>query len=333
MNSSAAERHRLVARPALGAVVLPAEGDAALVQREQAAVGDRHPVGVARQIGQHRRGPGKRALGIDHPLALRAAARASGRRRARRPARRARRRTAAGPLRCAWSSSSRKRRRNSRESTRTGRKKPGLQATQRSPSGDSPPPGTMPCTCGMMRQRRAPGVQHQRRADARAQMLRIGGDGAQRLGGDVEQQAVDHGLVLVGDGGDRRRQREDHVVVLHRQQIGLPRLEPAPRGAALALRAVPVAAGVVGDLDLLAAFAAQDMSTQRRAAALLDGRHDLELTQAQVTALRLPPGRPVGAEDVGDLQGGAPHGGGLRRRASVSSGLITSRSSSVATWV
>ena len=70
----------------------------------------------------------------------------------------------------------------------------------------------------------------------------------QRLGGDVEQQAVDHGLVLVGDVGDRRRQREDHVVVLHRQQIGLARLEPASRGAGLALRAVPVAARVVGDL-------------------------------------------------------------------------------------
>ena len=38
----------------------------------------------------------------------------------------------------------------------------------------------------MMGQRRAPGVQHQGRADAGAQMLRIGGDRAQRLGGDVE---------------------------------------------------------------------------------------------------------------------------------------------------
>jgi hypothetical protein len=39
-------------------------------------------------------------------------------------------------------------RRNSRESTRTERKNPGLQLTQRSASNDSPPPGTMPCTCG-----------------------------------------------------------------------------------------------------------------------------------------------------------------------------------------
>src|SRR5262249_25829598 len=42
----------------------------------------------------------------------------------------------------------RNRRRNRRESTRTGRKKPFRQEIQRSPSGDSPPPGTMQCTCG-----------------------------------------------------------------------------------------------------------------------------------------------------------------------------------------
>jgi len=51
-------------------------------------------------------------------------------------------------FRCNCWSSSRKRRRNSRDSTRTGRKNPGLQATQRVPSDESPPPGTIPCTCG-----------------------------------------------------------------------------------------------------------------------------------------------------------------------------------------
>jgi len=44
------ERHGLVARRALVAVVLPAEGDAALVERDQAAVEDGHPMRVARQM-------------------------------------------------------------------------------------------------------------------------------------------------------------------------------------------------------------------------------------------------------------------------------------------
>ena len=85
-----------------------------------------------------------------------------------------------------------------------------------------------------------------------------------------------------------------------------------PPAGRLTLRAMPVAAGVVGDLHLGAGVAAQYVSPQRRAAALFDGGHHLELTQAQVTVLRLPPGRPVGAEDVRDLQGGTPHRAGLR---------------------
>jgi hypothetical protein len=69
---------------------------------------------------------------------------------------------------------------------------------------------------GVMRQCRAPGVQHQRGADLGAQTLGIGGQGEQGLGGHLEEQCVDHGLVLIGDLGDGRGQREHEVVILHR---------------------------------------------------------------------------------------------------------------------
>jgi hypothetical protein len=65
----------------------------------------------------------------------------------------------------------------------------------------------------MVRQCRAPRMQHQRRADLRAQMLRIG---AQGFGGNIEQQAVDHRFVVPGDRADRGGQRKDDVVVLDR---------------------------------------------------------------------------------------------------------------------
>ena len=136
---------------------------------------------------------------------------------------------------------------------------------------------------------------------------RVRSDGHQHFGCHVEQQPVDHGLVLVREVGDRRRQGEDHVVILDRQQVALTGLEPALRRAALALRAMPVATRVVGDLGRAAAFATQDVSPQRRAAALFNGRHDLELAQAQVSTLAEPPGGTVLAEDVGDLQGGVRH--------------------------
>jgi hypothetical protein len=69
-------------------------------------------------------------------------------------------------------------------------------------------------------------MQHQRGADVGAQVLGIGCDTHERLGGDVEQQAVQRRLVLVRDVGDRRRQREDRVVIRYRQQIGLARIPP-----------------------------------------------------------------------------------------------------------
>ena len=92
-----------------------------------------------------------------------------------------------------------------------------------------------------------PGVQHGDEADLGAEMLGIGGDRAQRLGRGLEQDGVDRRLVLEGDLGDLGRQREDDVEVGDRQQLGLPRGEPVSAGLALALRAVPVAAGVVGE--------------------------------------------------------------------------------------
>src|SRR6202521_2455187 len=101
----------------------------------------------------------------------------------------------------------------------------------------------------MMRECGAPRVQYQGCADLCAEMSGIGGNGAQGLGGYIKQQAVDHRLVVPGDRADCRRQGEDHVVVLHGQQIGLTRLEPAARGAGLALWAMAITTGVEGDVD------------------------------------------------------------------------------------
>jgi len=103
-----------------------------------------------------------------------------------------------------------------------------------------------------MSELRAPGVQDERHADTGAEVLGVGGDRAQRLGGEIEQQAIDELLVGVGDGTDGGWQGEDHVVVIHGQKVCRSGLEPAPRGTALALGAVAVAAGVVGDLGLRA---------------------------------------------------------------------------------
>ena len=88
----------------------------------------------------------------------------------------------------------------------------------------------------------------------------------------LEQQVVDDRLVLIGDVGDLRRQREHHMKVRHRQQIGLALGQPLAGRSALALRAMPVAAAVVGDDGVGAGLvlAARHMAAERRRAAALD---------------------------------------------------------------
>src|ERR1700738_4368574 len=78
----------------------------------------------------------------------------------------------------------------------------------------------------MMSHGRTPAVQYRRDADAGSEVLRIGRDGEHRLRRGLEQQIVDHGLVLVGDVANRRRQREDDMEVGNREQFRLARRHP-----------------------------------------------------------------------------------------------------------
>src|SRR6202040_1035517 len=128
----------------------------------------------------------------------------------------------------------------------------------------------------------------------------------------------DYRLVLVGDRGDLGRQREDQVEVADRQQIGLAGGKPVPRSRALALGAMPVAAGVVGDPAVAALRAALDMTAEGGRAAALDSRHHLELAEADMPGIGLAPGGPMAVKDVCDLQPRAAHRRRTRLRVSAS---------------
>jgi hypothetical protein len=64
---------------------------------------------------------------------------------------------------------------------------------------------------------------------------------------------------------------------------------------------MPVAAGVVTDLDLGTAFTTQYMPTELGAAAPFDRRHHLELAEVEVSRPGSTPGRTAGTEDIRDL--------------------------------
>jgi hypothetical protein len=76
---------------------------------------------------------------------------------------------------------------------------------------------------------------------------------------------------------------------------GLARGEPLPRRRALTLRAVTVAAGIVGDAFVRTVLAALDVSAERRGPTGLDRRHHLQLGKAHVTGVSLAPRRAMGA--------------------------------------
>jgi hypothetical protein len=57
-------------------------------------------------------------------------------------------------------------------------------------------------------------------------VLGIGRDCQHGLGRGPEQQIVDYRFVVIGDGSDTGRQREDHVEVGHGQELGLAFGEP-----------------------------------------------------------------------------------------------------------
>jgi len=79
---------------------------------------------------------------------------------------------------------------------------------------------------GMMIEVLPPRMQHRRDSYVGTQMLWVRGNCRKRLGHRFEQEPVDLGLVLVGDGADLCRQGEHHMEVGDRQQFRFARRKP-----------------------------------------------------------------------------------------------------------
>ena len=97
-------------------------------------------------------------------------------------------------------------------------------------------------------------MEHRNDADARAQVLGVGCDGKRGFGRCLHEKIVDHPLVVMGYVADRGRQRVDDMEIADGEQLGFPFGEPLPRGRALTLGAMPIAAAVVGDDGVSARF-------------------------------------------------------------------------------
>jgi hypothetical protein len=120
------ECHDALAGRAIAAIIVLAERDAGLVESKQPPVRDGDPVGLAREVGEHRFGAGEGRLGVDCPVV------AGPREVAQRSASGARSPKKAS-LPASWSAISlvSNRRRNNLLRTRTGRRNAGREEIQR----------------------------------------------------------------------------------------------------------------------------------------------------------------------------------------------------------
>ena len=150
-------------------------------------------------------------------------------------------------------------------------------------------------------QRLPPGVQDREAADLGAEPFGIGGQRRHGLDRALEQDAIDPGLVLKGDGGDRRRQREHDMEIGDRQQLGLSVRQPLRPRRALTLRAMPIAAGVVGDPRRPTILAGFDMTPERGRPTRRDRAHDAPLGPPHMSGVAAKIGLAMAAQDVRDF--------------------------------
>ena len=118
-----------------------------------------------------------------------------------------------------------------------------------------------------------PGVKYREKPDLRAEMSRIGSDGAQRLGGRLEQDLVDRAGILEGNLGDLVGNGEDDMEILSIEKLLPPSLDPFRSREPLALGATAGTAAVVSDPSFATAVALFDVASERRRSAALDGSH------------------------------------------------------------
>jgi hypothetical protein len=105
-------------------------------------------------------------------------------------------------------------------------------------------------------------------------MLRIGSDGGQGLGRGSKQNAVNEIFVLVSDGSDLFRDREDDMKIVRLENFGGSFFNPCGTREGLTLWAVAVTATVVAGPLVLTAAAPFEMTAEGCGTTHLDCGHN-----------------------------------------------------------
>ena len=233
--------------------VSPAKRNLVIPERNEAAIGDRHPMSIRTEVAKHLFGSAERWFAIDHPVRrVKLADQTSEESGLSQAAKQAVKPELSGRVgllegfeKLAAEDLAENRFR--KKEALTSRAHPtGMVASQTAGSSDA-------VNMGMMLQLLIPRMQNAEEADLGAEAPGVCGNFDERLCAAAEQQSVDHFFVLQGQWRQLVGKRKHDVSIGHGEQFGASRRQPAVARLALALRAVPVPARVIGDGSMAAA--------------------------------------------------------------------------------
>ena len=155
---------------------------------------------------------------------------------------------------------------------------------------------------GMVKQILTPGVKNGTETDGGAEMLGVGRNGLQRLGGGPEENALDGPFVLQGDVGDLLRDRNDNVKILGLKKLGLSVFDPLRACQGLAFWTVTIRTRVEPDPLVATAVTHFEMTAQSGGAAHFKRGHDAPLCSRYPCAELLTISFAVAAENIRHFQ-------------------------------
>ena len=112
-----------------------------------------------------------------------------------------------------------------------------------------------------------PGMQHGEESDLRPQMVRIACHGEEGLGHRLKEEGIHPPRVLEREGTEGMRESKHHMDVGHVKQLSFASRKPGRLRPTWTLGTMPIATGVIGDLQVATLVTLRRMSPKGRSAA------------------------------------------------------------------
>ena len=149
----------------------------------------------------------------------------------------------------------------------------------------------------------APGMQNAEEANFRTEVSRIASDFEKSFGTGAEQEIVEDLLVLQDQWRQAAGECEDHVQVAGREKLTLTRSDPAVPSSSLTLRAMAIAAAVIGDGGTIPATGALiEMTAECGGTTPANGQQYFDVLPTEPVAISFEESISRGADQIGHLE-------------------------------